>query len=207
MKQNNQVNSPREIANERLARSEIDIKEHSQIIELLESSEKKSKSTVSTSERSEAPSSETIVTPTNSRAVTATLPRQSHAWLWWLFGIIGLFILLVIIGMNESNIGTSGGLTIGQLKHKRYTSGNKISLTIANTSQESGDVVLFIDSDGIKTCEHIMEMRPGRIDDVTFKCEMAIAEGAKFHVYVGWSTDLPQMAAIAKRISVNWNKN
>jgi len=204
------MSSSREIADERLANGEIDLDEHTRLIELLAQAEEPVSTIDETFKKppETSPSPRVDATRQVGRQVTPTLPTQSYAWLWWMLGAIGIFIWLAIINSTESTDGFTGlqeGLTIGQLNHKNSSRGSVVSLTLANTSDRVGDVLLYVSHDDIeRKCEHVIEMRPGRIDRVQLNC--TIPEGSTFRVKYYWASASLGIAAAAKRIPMNWDK-
>ncbi len=96
------MNSPREIADERLAQGEIGLEEHARLIELLGTAEKPNleANTTRVEQPETAYQARAVKSPTT-RPLVATMATRSYAWLWWLLGGVGVFIALVAIGEKQ----------------------------------------------------------------------------------------------------------
>ena len=111
--------------------------------------------------------------------------------------MLAVIVVLILIGINSAS---SDGLSVGQLSSEN----GRISMKIANRSSRSGDVLLYVQYDGINKCEHIVELRAnGNITNLSFPCEVRSSNG-KFHVRYAWASTVPEMTAIAERIKVDW---
>lgn len=213
--------SPIDIANERLARGEINSEEHARLINILKNTASAAPMEADQTSGAQHDSGLAAQPPVSKvepaeplkhasvapqPVVAAAAPtNSSSAWLWFA-GIAALVIVALVLVGNavDSETGTSNsgatGLSIGQIE----PSYNRLSLTLANTSTLAGDVLLYVTYDGIKKCEHVVEMRAtSTITDLSFTCEINSSDD-KFVVRYLWASNNPSIAAVAKRINVNW---
>ncbi|MCC4242969.1 hypothetical protein [Stappia indica] len=169
------MQTPREIADARLARGEISVEEHGRIIDTI------------------SPSSSQ---PSSSRE-TPPAKQASSSWdgLKALLGL-GALVLFGIYFYNQFNKAGPGTFTIGNLQ----STGAKgiVSFKIANPSDRSDDVVMYIVQGNSRMCEHVGRLEKKRSYDIRFACRsMGLGD---FKIVAEWASYSPEIANIASRL-------
>ncbi len=101
-------------------------------------------------------------------------------------GAIAASLLLAACGAE--------GLSIGNLTSSDRT----VSFRIANDSGKSGDVVLWIEQDGLASCERVTEVRAHYSYTIRFYCPTL--RSGRFTLRYGWAADYREKALVAERI-------
>ncbi len=112
--------------------------------------------------------------------------------------LLGVFILFGIFVLDRSQK-VKEGLNIGNLNGWSIDGPNFI---LANSSDNFGDVVLWVVQDGMIKCEHVVNVRANYRYQLTLPCRN-IGEG-KYEVRWGWADYYEDRAAVAKRININY---
>lgn len=189
---------PIDIADQRLASGEIDHTEHQRITTLIRNRRSKAGQTGEPAHSSDAQQSGRGIRPDAvERAVPVTPPASGDPTVKIILGVLAVVATLTFIGFNSAS---SDGLSVGQLSNDN----GRVSMKIANTSTRTGDVLLYVQYDGVNKCEHLVELRArGNISNLSFPCEIQSSTG-KYHVRYAWADTIPEMSAVANRISVDW---
>lgn len=95
---------------------------------------------------------------------------------------------LLLAGCGAEN------LSIGNLS----TSGTRISFRIANDGGVSGDVVFWVEQNGLEFCEHVTRILAHRVHTITLGCPSLHA--GQFVVRVFWASAKRDRALVATRI-------
>lgn len=114
-----------------------------------------------------------------------------------LFQGIGVLVVAVV-AWTYFTAPSSKGLNVGNL-HARY---KDVKFDISNTSANSGNVLIWIEKDGIQKCEHIFPIKPNnKISNIYFPCK--IGQG-RFSLKYVWADSEKGKASIAKKIALNF---
>ena len=202
------LSNSKNILDERFASGEIDVEEYQRLLGIIKKSPSGGAQTDPQVSAQSSYDANFSSINQSVKTVESTHESSSSLWLWVLIGGAGIISFLFLIGVSELSSTNSGAsadatsLTKGRMEYKA----GRITLSIANTSNQSGDIFLYVEYEGIQTCEHIVEMRAGgTITDLSFPCEVNSSDG-KFLVVHGWASNDKGLAAISKRISVDWDK-
>ena len=82
---------------------------------------------------------------------------------------------------------------LGQLRSEM----KRVSFTISNTGDQSGDYVVWIEDGGRRFCEKVFFFPADHSFDIAFSCPQI--EG-RFDLITNWAANLPDIAAIAERM-------
>lgn len=179
------MSKAREIADTRLAKGEITVEEHREMIDRLSARADNNTRSPITSQ----------ALPETSQVVdhgAKTSKRSGDGKGSPIAYIVGGLIGLVVIAMLYA-IGDSGqGLSVGQLD---YESG-VVSFLVANESDRSGDVVMHVEQGDINSCHHITGIQPRTRHRIRFNCSV---NSGTYQVRVIWS-DYSDYKNVAIRI-------
>ena len=110
------------------------------------------------------------------------------------FGIV-LFVIFVLARINGPS---SSGLNVGGLE----AGYNSVTFDMANTSSKSGDVVVWVEQDGLRRCERIFRMKANtRVSNISFSCN--IGEG-RFKLRGAWASSMSDRASVARRVNIRY---
>ncbi len=176
------MSKAKEILEERFARGEINENEFSKLLETIERGGNAVEAEDDKSGKS------------NFYRVNNPVPvfAEEKNFSWWhvVAGVVGLIVLMSIFGAN------SRGLNIGSI----VRNGNNTSLKISNSSKKSGDILIWVEQNGIETCEHVFHAEPSKVYSLTISCPN-LGVG-KYNVWTKWAKSNGK-ASVAKRIKIN----
>ncbi len=108
------------------------------------------------------------------------------------FGIV-FIVVFVLIRVNGPS---SSGLNVGGLE----ASYNRVTFDMANTSSKSGDVLVWVEQDGLRKCERVFRMKAKmRVRNISFSCK--IPDG-RFSLRYAWASSMSDRASVARRINL-----
>ena len=188
-----------DIANQRLANGEIDLAEHRRITTLQRQVAAAAVATNEYTPHRVAPAMQAHRPAAVRVSTDVESNRSGDPTLKIVFGVCAVIASLIFIGSFASS---ADGLSVGQLSLKN----DRVTMKLANTSANSGDVLLFVEYDGINKCEHLVELHAkSNISNLSFPCSVQSSTG-KYKLRYLWANSNPEKAAIANRISVDWSK-
>lgn len=163
------MQTPRDVVEMRFARGEITAEERSSILSHL------------------GPPS----LPTTAPQGPPPLPASSakRIWAWIGGGVASLVVLVLVVAFLSTE-----GLNIGNLS----AVGTTVRFKLGNNSSRGGDVLLWIEQDDMRKCEHVTQVRSQLTYDVTFACPTL--QNGKFMVRWQWAEYAQDIAATAIRI-------
>ena len=174
------MDTPRDIANTRLAKGEITTDEHTSILKRIDSA--------SGAPYPEAPPSLPPALPPGFRQASTQANRR--VWLWIAGGVAAFVAVIVLIALASIE-----GLSIGNLT----ASGNVIKFKLANSSKKSGDILIWVIQNGNEQCERVMEVDRSTTYNLTMYCPTL--RPGQFTLNHQWAEYDRDMAAVAERVT------
>lgn len=168
-----------EIASERYAKGEITKDEFDAITKSLKETE-----------------AESVSTPSDSALNLDKLKTESTSLFqnaWKGLQVFGGIIIVILI-ISYLNAPSSRGLTVGNIEGMA----SSVRLDIANNSNKSGDILIWIVKDDIRMCDHVIEMRAKwRIRNLSVPCRTG---PGRFTVHSIWADGDRDRVSIARRL-------
>lgn len=181
------MTSPREILEARLAKGEISEEEFDRLA-----------SRLSGPEPDPAPEPTPPPAPPSQPSTLTSAPAvQQSFWDTGLGKVAkfagGAFIVLVVIGMFSG--GGAKDLSVGNI----VGSGTRLEFKLANSGNSRGDVVFWVEQNGIEKCNHIFRVAANKRYNMRVTCRNL--RPGDFSLRYAWASGQKKRASISQRVN------